>query len=207
MKGRRGPLKCIIAFLLALSFTAIGCGGGGRTAGANGTESGGFSESSESSEVGEIPRAHHVVVVFEENHSFEDVFVAHQMPWLESLAVQNAYAAQYFANSHYSLPNYFWLTTGQAVTFRDNTHLKFNVDNITRYIDQAGLTWKEYAESIPSIAYVGYNVKPYVERHNPFAYFTDVAFSPQSASIVPFTQFQQDVNANSLPDISFVTPN
>jgi acid phosphatase len=193
-------MKLSAVFVLAFCCSLVGCGGSGKSAPAQ-------SAISESPETEEVPRAHHVVVVFEENHSFEDVFVAHQMPWLESMALRNAYAAQYFANSHFSLPNYFWLTTGQAVTFQDNTRKKFNVDNITRYLNQAGVTWKEYAESLPSAGYVGFNIKPYVERHDPFAYFADVANSAQRMSIVPFTQFQADLATNSLPQLSFVTPN
>jgi acid phosphatase len=47
-----------------------------------------------------------------------------------------------------------------------------NVDNIVRQSTASGKTWKAYAESLPSQAYIGSDVYPYAQRHNPFAYFT-----------------------------------
>ena len=44
---------------------------------------------------------------------------------------------------------------------------------------------------------LGGDVYPYVKRHNPFAYFSDVVNSPaQANNIVPFAQFAQDLASN-----------
>src|SRR5438105_8005915 len=154
-----------------------------------------------------MPHSNHVIVVLEENHSYEDVFTGTSMPWLTGMAKQYASASYSYANAHYSIPNYMWLTAGRSVTFNDNTTSKFNVDNIVRYLLTAGKTWKEYADSLPYAGYTGYNTGYYVERHNPFAYFTDVANSTEKYNIVPFTHFSQDLAAQRLPNFAFVTPN
>ena len=154
-----------------------------------------------------LPHSNHVIIVMEENHSYEDVFNTSQMPWLTGMARQYAYSTNSYSNAHYSIPNYMWLTAGQAVTFHDNTTAKFNVDNIVRHLQVAGKTWKEYADGLPYAGYTGYNVGNYVERHNAFPYYTDVANSSERFNIVPFTEFSADVAAQRLPDLAFITPN
>ena len=76
------------------------------------------------------------------------------------------------------------------------------------------MSWKVYAESLPSVGYTGGDVVPYIERHNPLSYFSDVVGNPrQSVNIVPFTQFALDLNAGSpgtlgaLPNYAFIVPN
>ena len=88
------------------------------------------------------------------------------------------------------------------------------VDNVARELIAAGKSWKVYAESLPSVGYTGGDVVPYLERHNPFSYFSDVVGNPQqSANIVPFTQFAADLNAGSpgtlgnLPTYALIVPN
>jgi phosphatidylinositol-3-phosphatase len=103
----------------------------------------------------QIPQSNHVVVVLEENHSYSSVIGSASMPYLNSLASQNALATQYFANTHPSIGNYFMLTTGQIITNNDALNSTVNVDNIVRHLLTAGKTWKSYAESLPSIGYTG----------------------------------------------------
>ena len=44
----------------------------------------------------QIPQSNHVVVVLEENESYSAVIGSASMPYLNSLASQNALATQYF---------------------------------------------------------------------------------------------------------------
>jgi phosphatidylinositol-3-phosphatase len=72
----------------------------------------------------------------------------------------------------------------------------------------AGKTWKSYAESLPKAGYMGGDFSPYVKRHNPFAYLSDVVQQPaQQARVVPFTQFTSDLTNGQLPNFSFIVPN
>jgi phosphatidylinositol-3-phosphatase len=149
----------------------------------------------------------HVILVVEENHSYSDVIGSSAMPYLNSLASQYGLATQYFADGHPSIPNYLMLTTGQMETFDDNFSGIISDDNIVRELVNAGKSWKAYEESIPSPGYLGGDVAPYVRRHNPFSYLSDVQNDPsQAANIVPFSQFASDVSSNALPQFSFVSP-
>jgi acid phosphatase len=156
----------------------------------------------------QIPQSNHVVVVLEENESYSAVAGSASMPYLNSLASQNALATQYYANAHPSIGNYFMLTAGQLVTNNDSLNTTINVDNIVRHLLTAGKTWKSYAESLPSVGYIGGDRYPYVRHHNPLSYFSDVANSNvQRLNLVPFTQFGADLINNQLPNYSFVVPN
>ena len=153
------------------------------------------------------PTFSHVVVVVEENHSYSDVIGSSAMPYLNSLASQYGLATQYFANGHPSMPNYLMLTTGQMETFDDNFSGTISDDNVVRELVNAGKSWKAYEESIPSAGYLGGDVAPYVRRHNPFSYLSDVQNDPsQGTNIVPFSQFASDLSSNTLPQFSFISP-
>jgi phosphatidylinositol-3-phosphatase len=154
-----------------------------------------------------VPASSHVILVVEENHSYESVIGNRSMPFFNKLASQYGLSTQYFANSHDSIPNYFWLTAGQPVTFADNTRSFFSANNIVEDMQIAGKSWKSYAEGLPYAGYTGYNRGLYVKRHNPLAYFTNVAFSSEKFNLVPFSQFTADLRNGGLPNFSFVVPN
>jgi hypothetical protein len=153
----------------------------------------------------------HVFIVVEENANFSNVIANPALPYLNGLANQYGLAANYFANAHPSIPNYFELTTGQILTLIDaSTPRNFPVDaeNVVRDLLAAGKSWKSYAEDIPSVGYTGGNSGRYAVRHNPLAYFTDVQNDPkQVQNLLPFSQFATDLNTANLPDFSFIVPN
>ncbi len=149
----------------------------------------------------------HVVLVVEENHSSSEVIGNSAMPYLNGLAQQYGLAAQYYANAHPSIPNYFMLTAGNTETSDDNFSGTISDDNVARELTKAGKSWKCYAEGLPTTGYTGGDAYPYLRRHNPFSYFSDVqGNAPAAANIVAFTQFGSDLGSNSLPQYSFVVP-
>ena len=149
----------------------------------------------------------HIVVVVEENHSYGDVIGNSAMPYINSLAQQYGLATQYYGNAHPSLPNYFMLTTGLPETTTDTFSGTINDDNVIRELVKAGKSWKCYAESLPPAGPTA-DAYPYVRRHNPFSYFSDLqGNTPQAANIVSFTQLTSDIANNSLPQYSFIAPN
>ena len=153
----------------------------------------------------------HVFIVVEENHNYGDVVASASMPYFNGLANKYGLAANYFANGHPSVPDYFMLTTGQTLTLIDAvTPQTFPVsdDNVVRELIAAGKTWKSYAEDLPSIGYTGGNSGKYLVRHNPLAYMTDVQNNQaQVQNLVPLTQFPADLPTANLPDYSFIVPN
>jgi hypothetical protein len=152
--------------------------------------------------------ADHVFLVVLENHSFGQVIGNPVMPYLNGLATAHSLAADYFANAHPSIPNYFMLTTGNFETFDDSFTGTITDDNIVRALTGAGKTWKAYIENLPSVGYTGPNAGTYLKRHNPFSYLSDVAGSPtQAANMVPFSQLSSDLAAGSLANFSYILPN
>ena len=154
------------------------------------------------------PPSKHVVMVMEENQSYASV-VGNSTAWphLNQLIGEGALATNYFADGHFSIPNYFMLTTGQTLTFDDNSTTVWNVDNIARRMLAANVSFRVYAEGIPR-GYLGGNTGLYVLRHNPFAMLSDVANNAQVANQViwPFSQFTADAANHALPEFSFIIP-
>jgi acid phosphatase len=156
---------------------------------------------------GTVPSSNHVFLVVEENHSYSSVIGSSSMPYLNSLASKYGLETQYYANTHPSIGNYFMLTTGAIITNNDNMCSTISNDNIVRHLLTAGKTWKSYAESLPSAGYTGCGSGAYAKKHNPFAFFSDVANSSQKYNLVPFTQFSKDLANKTLPEFSFIVPN
>lgn len=175
-----------------------------NTDGQSGSKTNGFTY--DAPQVG-VPLFDHVFVVVTENQSFGNAINSGSMPYLTRLADRYGLAINYFANTQPSIGDYFWLTTGQNITNDSNFAGTVDEDNIVRQLNLAGKTWKSYAQSLPSGGYIGGDQYPYVKRHNPFAYFTDVRDNPaQAANIVPFTQFSTDLSNGQLPHYSFIIP-
>jgi acid phosphatase len=153
-----------------------------------------------------MPAFDHVFIVALENQSFANATGG--MPFVNKLASRYGLAANYYANTHPSIGNYFFLTTGQNITNDSNFAGTVTDDNIVRQLNLAGKTWRSYAEDIPSVGYTGGDQYPYVKRHNPFAYMSDVLNNPaQANNIVPFSQFAIDLANNQFPNFSFIIPN
>jgi acid phosphatase len=151
--------------------------------------------------------SNHVFVLVEENHGYSSVIGSSAMPYLNSLASKYALATQYYANTHPSIGNYFMLTTGQILTNNDSFCSTISNDNIVRHLLTAGKTWKSYAESLPSAGYTGCGSGNYMKRHNPLAYFSDVANSSEKYNLVPFTQLAKDIANDALPNFGYIVPN
>jgi acid phosphatase len=153
-----------------------------------------------------VPAFSRVFIVPLENQSFANVQGG--MPFLNKLASRYGLAVNYFANTHPSIGNYFWMTTGQNITNDSNFTGTVTDNNIVRQLNLSGKTWRAYAENLPSIGYTGGDQYPYVKRHNPFAYLSDVLNNQaQANNLVPFSQFAIDLANNQLPNYSFIIPN
>jgi acid phosphatase len=185
-------LICSLLFIAGLGLS--GCGGG--------------SSSPPTSMPGPVLASDHVFIVVLENHGYGQVIGSPSMPYLNSLATQHALSTSYFADAHPSIPNYFMLTTGNIETFDDNFTGTISGNNIVRSLTNAGKTWRAYIESLPSTGYTGPSTGPYLKRHNPFAYLSDVTgSSTQAANMVSFSQFSADLAAGPLANFVYILPN
>jgi phosphatidylinositol-3-phosphatase len=154
-----------------------------------------------------VPAIGHVALLVLENQREDKILANPSLPYLTSLAEQNAYASQYYANVHPSLGNYFYMTTGQVISNDLNFDGVVDVDNLIREINTAGKTWKAYLQSIPSQGYVGDGPYPYAKTHSPMSYFSDVRNDPnQAANLVPFEQLAMDISGGALPNFVYIAP-
>ena len=210
--------------LLLMALLLVGCGGGGASSNATAIPAptatpiplptatptpSPIPSPSPTPTPSTIPAADHVFLILLENHGFTQVIGNAAMPYLNLLATQHALAANYFANTHPSIGNYFMLTTGNIETNDDAFTGTVSSDSIPRAFAAAGKTWKAYMESLPSVGYTGGDVYPYFKHHDPFVYLTDVLDPPpgETGNIVPFTELAADLNAGTLPNYAFIAPN
>jgi phospholipase C len=188
-----------------------------------------------------VPRFSHIVVLVLENESFATTWGSGSVAtYLNGLRAQGVLADHYYATGHQSLDNYIALISGQPVEPATAADCEaFNLydcaqgqmamaggRNLADQIEDAGLTWKGYMDSMPSACfhgdysptapppdpYQGNSTAPpagnYADRHNPFLYFPDVVGNDSRclAHVVPFTALAVDIAGDSVPAFSFITP-
>ena len=155
-----------------------------------------------------IPAFEHVVVIVFENKESSSVLGNRAAPTFNSYARRYANLTRYYGVTHPSLPNYLALVSGstQGIT-SDCTSCVAPGRSLADTIEASGRTWKTYAEGLPSPGYLGSFSGRYAKKHNPFAYFPDVANNPQRrAQIVSLTRLATDLSAGELPSFSLVVP-
>ena len=144
----------------------------------------------------------HVVWVVMENRSYEQIIGnTTSAPYLNGLAQQYGSATNMQAELHPSLPNYIAMTSGSTQGITDDlppaSH-PLDVENIFHQLP--GGASRSLEESMPSSCYQT-NSSPYVVRHNPEAYYTNLGSDCAG----------YDVPLGSAPDLSaaftFITPN
>lgn len=162
----------------------------------------------------------HIIVIVVENQDYNAIVNSSEAPYQNQLIKHYALAGNYFAVGHPSLPNYLDLTggtnggiTSDCSPSSPSCLVYGSNSNIADLLNASGLSWKEYAESMPSPCYLS-NSGNYAVRHNPFAYYTDITknlfYCDQH--VVPMnisdgSGLLNDLRSRNLPNFSFVTPN
>jgi phosphatidylinositol-3-phosphatase len=148
-----------------------------------------------------IPRYDHVVVVVDENHSYDQIIK--DSPYIASLTHQGANFTNSHALGHPSEPNYLMLFSGSNQGVTDDAHCahSFTVPSLGGQLIKAGRSFTGYSEDLPSTGYHGCSGGEWVQRHVPWASFNDI---PGSSNL-SFAAFPTDYNR--LPTVVFVTPN
>jgi phosphatidylinositol-3-phosphatase len=155
-----------------------------------------------------VPAVDHVVVIVFENKETTSVLGNRAAPTFNSYARRYAKLTRYYGVTHPSLPNYLALVSGstQGIT-TDCTDCVVDGQNLADTIEASGRTWKTYAEGLPAPGFLGGFKGRYAKKHNPFAYFRDIADDPaRRARLVPLTRLAPDLRAGTLPSFSLVVP-
>jgi phospholipase C len=156
-----------------------------------------------------VPNFEHIVIIMFENKEFGSVIGSPLMPTYNKLAHEYTLLTQYYAVRHPSLPNYIALMGGDTFGITSDCKDCFvNAPSLPDLIEQSGRTWKTYQEDMPEPCFLG-NKGKYVQKHNPFVYFDPIRLDQARCerSVVPLTALQTDIQANSLPNFFFITPN
>ncbi len=156
-----------------------------------------------------VPAFGHVFEIVMENHEASSIIGNTSAPYINSLAQQYGFAANFYAIGHPSLPNYLALIGGDTFGITsDCTTCFVNAPNLVDQLEGAGKSWKAYMEDMPSPCFVGNSGTLYRQKHNPFIYFDDIRKNAARCNqIVPFTQFATDLQKNRVPNYAWITPN
>lgn len=194
----------VVTLLLSACTSTAGRPNGGSTPTARPTPS--------PTPISGVPRLDHIVWVLLENRAYQDVIGNPAAPYINSLLNQGAVASNYFSLGHPSLPNYAGLTSGQSFpnAFSDcspSTFCQSEATNLADRLEAAGLTWREYAESMPAPC-TRQNTGSYLVRHNPWVYYTNITGARCSSHVLTFSSLAADFSSTgTTPSFSFVTPN
>jgi phosphatidylinositol-3-phosphatase len=157
-----------------------------------------------------LPRPDHVVIVVEENHSYDDIFGSGNpadTPYLHALAAQGATFTNSSAIGHPSQPNYLALYAGSTYGVSDDNYINpraFRGPSLGGELVAKGLTFGGYSEDLPSVGFTGDTSGFYDKKHNPWSDFRDVRATVSQ----PFSNFPSSARLfNRLPTVSFVVPN
>jgi len=186
----------IVALAVAALATAVTLAG--ATAASATTESAATTTST--------PRITKVLVFIEENHSLSQM--ESSMPFVYGLAQQYAYATNYTAIRHPSLPNYLAIAGGSTFGVTDDNDPSAHRIRGNSVFDQArraGRTAKVYADSAPSSCALT-SSGLYAVRHNPWTYFVDHRPACRRYD-VNASALGSDAAAGHLPTVGMVIPN
>jgi phospholipase C len=168
-----------------------------------------------------VPHYNHIFVIVEENHGFDQIIGDSAAPAINQLAKTYGLATDYTGVADPSAPNYVALIGGNFYGIADDnsyyTHT-INKPSVVNQLEDAGLTWKGYFQSIPYAGFKGTcyptrcNGVPdsdvlYASKHNGFPYFAYIQQHPQELQkMVPITELQDDLQAGRAPNFSFIVP-
>jgi phosphatidylinositol-3-phosphatase len=150
----------------------------------------------------------HVLWIWMENHSEEEIIGSGEAPYINSLASACGLASNYHNVSHPSLPNYIAATSGLGLAalarFDSDCNPKRKCSTPAPSIFAQAASWRAYEESMPKNC-DRRNKRSYAVRHDPPPYYTSLGGC--AGSDVSYTQLASDLSQGTLPAFSFVTPN
>jgi phosphatidylinositol-3-phosphatase len=149
-----------------------------------------------------------IIVVVEENHSYDQVIGSPQAPFLNRLAAQGTLLTGFYATTHPSLPNYIAMVSGdtQGIT-SDCGGCNVDAANLVDQLEEAGISWAAYQQGLPAPCSDAHVAGDYAKKHDPFMYFHSIRTDPaRCAKVVPFERLDADLAAGRLPRFMFVTP-
>ena len=217
------------ALLLAGATTLLGAGLGlGLQASASGPGTG-----APPGATAAFPHLSHVFVIMMENTGYSTLLTPSNTDtaYIQSLASSYGLETGYYGVTHPSLPNYVAATSGSNWGSNSDTESQatagyFNHTNLFDEMSAAGVTWKGYMQSMPSVGYsanygdcttganptcsggTSHHNALYVRKHDPFMQYPDIFTNARLASnVVPLTALTADLANNTVPQFAWISPN
>jgi phosphatidylinositol-3-phosphatase len=157
-----------------------------------------------------ILKPDHILIVIEENHSYEQIIGSDSAPYINSLLADPFCISftQSHSISYGSQPNYLALYSGSTQDVNSGRHplnAPFTTPNLGRQFIDSGYSFATYSEGLPEVGYNGDSMGLYVRRHNPATNWMGTSTNqiPPTTN-QPFTAFPSDYT--QLPTVSFVIP-
>jgi hypothetical protein len=160
----------------------------------------------------------HIIVVMEENHGFDEVIGSANAPFITKIAKEGALFTDSHGVTHPSQPNYLALYSGsvQGVIGDESLEARtpYTTPNLGAALISHGLTFKGYAQTMPSVGYLPSYSKHsdltgaslYARKHAPWVNWLGNKENNISPSLsLPMDQFPKDFSR--LPTVAFVIPN
>lgn len=151
------------------------------------------------------PRVTKVIVFMVENRSLDEMRTG--MPRTYAFAAEHAYATDYTAIRHPSLPNYIAISAGSTLGVADDADPSVHPlrgNNVFRQAQRHGKKAKLYADAMPHRCALT-NHGEYAVRHNPWTYFVKDRAACRKHD-VPATRLAHDARTGKLPNVGFVIP-
>ncbi len=159
------------------------------------------------------PTTSKLLVIWEENANASSVYGRPSAPNINSYLRDCGHATNYVSLGHPSLPNYLEATSGAAYNTSPWTNdceassCTTASDNIFNQVGPAN--WKAYAQSMPGSC-ARSNSGPYLSRHNPAVYYTDLWASCGTNDVNIGTPsagpLHSDIVDGTLPTFATITP-
>ncbi len=163
---------------------------------------------------------HTVFVIVMENHNWTAIKGSASAPYINNTLLPMASHAEHYQNApgiHPSEPNYLWMEAGTNFGVTNDNNPSSNHQSSTQHLvtllQNAGYTWKSYAEGVTGTKCPLTNSGLYAPKHVPFLYFDDVTNTLSSTSqncidhVRPFTELATDLQNNTVANYNFITPN
>jgi Phosphoesterase family len=159
----------------------------------------------------DVHQLDHVFLIYMENKGVNDIVGSPNAPFINSLINNNDYANNYYALGHPSDPNYIRIMGGSDFGIDYNPALAgINAPNLMQEMDQAGIPWAGYAQSMPTPGDI-VSSGDYSVDELPFAQFSYVADNTPAylqEHLLPLTQLSTDLaNPSTFPEFTWIAAN
>jgi len=153
----------------------------------------------------------HVVVVIEENHSYDQIIGNPDAPFINKLAAEGALFTDSHGVDHPSQPNYLALFSGSTQGTSGNGAVAgtpLTTPNLGAALISKGYTFAGYSEGLPEVGSLKRSGPGgYARRPNPWSNWQAESPGPNQLSAranQPFKNFPS--NFDRLPTVAFVVP-